>query len=206
MKIISIEGNIGSGKSTFLDFLKKSLQNPRICFLDEPIQEWNSVVDEHGVTILEKFYESKSYAFSFQMMAYISRLSMLTKAIKSKKYDIIITERGLGTDKNVFCQMLYDSKSICKIEYTIYNKWFDEFKIKEHIHYVYLKTTPDVSHKRIMIRNRKGESNMAMSYVNKCHDYHEKWLSKVECLVLDANPENDPKELQLKLKEFVTLI
>ena len=60
------------------------------------------------------------------MMAYISRLSLLRKALK-EEYDIIFTERSIYTDKNVFAQMLYDSKQMSTTEYLIYNKWFNEF-------------------------------------------------------------------------------
>ena len=40
--LISIEGNIGSGKSTIIDFLK-SLNNDNIVFVDEPVDEWLNI-------------------------------------------------------------------------------------------------------------------------------------------------------------------
>jgi len=105
--------------------------------------------------MLENYYkDSKKYAFSFQIMAYIIRLSIFKKAINSKKYDIIITERSLYTDKHAFCQMLYDVHYIEEIDYKKYNKWFDEFNMNVPIHYVYLKTYPQVSYERVIQRNR----------------------------------------------------
>ena len=87
LKIISIEGNIGSGKSTVINSLKQlySISNkiPKIYFLEEPVSEWETFKDCNGKNIIEKFYaDQKKYSFSFQMMAYISRLSMLKNAIK----------------------------------------------------------------------------------------------------------------------------
>ena len=98
-KIISIEGNIGSGKSTILEYLKIFYKdNTNVLFLDEPVSEWNKVVDNDGVTILEKYYENPvKYAFPFQMMAYISRLSVIKKALLTD-CEIIITERSVHTD------------------------------------------------------------------------------------------------------------
>ena len=123
MKIISIEGNIGSGKSTFMKKLKENNKDKRVLFLDEPVEEWNTIKDIDGKNIIEKYYSNQEkYAFSFQMMAYISRLTLLKRAFESKKYEIIITERSLYTDKNVFCKMLYDDGLINLIEYKIYNK------------------------------------------------------------------------------------
>ena len=81
MKIVSIEGNIGSGKSTLIDILKKS--NLNYVFIPEPVSLWNEIKDHDGTTILERYYQDpKSYAFSFQMMAYISRLNLLKTTVE----------------------------------------------------------------------------------------------------------------------------
>jgi len=202
MKVISIEGNIGSGKSTLVEELKKSIKSDRICFLEEPVNIWNSIVDIEGVTMLENYYkDTKKYAFAFQMMAYISRLSILKKAIKSEKYDLIITERSLHTDKYVFCQMLHDNNLIDHLEYSVYNKWFDEFNIIENIQYVYLKTDPNVSYERVLKRSRPGET-IPLSYLANCSKYHDDWLSTKDVLLINANMENT-KEI---MEEWITLI
>ena len=46
----------------------------------------------------------KNNAFPFQMMAYISRLSLLKNAIRENPDSIIICERCLQTDKYVFAK------------------------------------------------------------------------------------------------------
>ena len=106
-RIISIEGNIGSGKSTLLGNLKKSLAStPGVVFLKEPVDDWATITDVDGVTMLEKFYANqKEYAFPFQMMAYISRLALFKNTIKENPGAIIITERSLNTDREVFAKM-----------------------------------------------------------------------------------------------------
>jgi deoxyadenosine/deoxycytidine kinase len=108
--IVSIEGNIGSGKSTLLSNLRETLKDRNdIVFLKEPVDEWEKITDENGLTMLEKFYSNqKAYSFPFQMMAYISRLALLKEAVKNNPSSIIITERSLFTDKMVFAKMLYD--------------------------------------------------------------------------------------------------
>lgn len=138
-QIISIEGNIGSGKSTLLAHLKEKYKNSsNILFLREPVDEWEGIKDENGVTMLQKFYnDQKTYAFSFQMMAYISRLALLKDAIKNNPNSIIITERSLFTDKMVFAKMLCESGNIEEVNYQIYLKWFEcfacEYPIKNNI-------------------------------------------------------------------------
>ena len=90
----------------------KNIGLSNIIFLQEPVDEWTKI-KINNVTILEKFYqEPDKYAFSFQMMAYISRLAILQKAIKENPDAIIISERCLLTDKYVFAKMLHDSNKI----------------------------------------------------------------------------------------------
>lgn len=198
--IISIEGNIGSGKSTFVENLKQSYtrQNNKhdpinICFLQEPVDDWNAITDKKGETMLSKFYaDSQKYAFPFQMMAYISRLALLRTALK-QSYDIIITERCVETDKMVFAQMLYDDGKMEDVEYTIYNKWFAEFidDIPE-IYTIYLKTDPTVAKHRVDKRARNGET-IPLDYLTACHEYHERWLTAKDdtsIRIIDVNKDS----------------
>ena len=115
--ILSIDGNIGSGKSTlYADLQVYYANNPDICFVPEPVDEWSKIVDHQGTPILTNLYKDTSkYAFRFQMMAYISRLVILKQAL-TKGYDIIISERSLNTDRNIFAKMLYDDGKICEVE------------------------------------------------------------------------------------------
>jgi deoxyadenosine/deoxycytidine kinase len=215
IKLISIEGNIGSGKSTLLESLKKHFKsNNNIIFLKEPVDEWSKIKDENGITILEKFYcDQEKYSFSFQMMAYISRLKLLketiqqlTKSIKKitqqiiVNYEndeetylevptyIIITERSLFTDKMVFAKMLYDTGKIEHVNYQIYlncfNAFADEFTVNKVI---YVRADPETCHQRISTRHRDGENNIPIDYLKSCTQYHENMLNKnlPECVCND---------------------
>tara|TARA_Y100000817_G_C16848350_1_gene541007 strand:- start:1185 stop:1841 length:657 start_codon:yes stop_codon:yes gene_type:complete len=190
--IISVEGNIGSGKSTLVEELRKMYAGtPHICFLQEPVDIWNTIKDHDGTTMLTKFYSNaQKYSFAFQMMAYISRLSLLKNALKNN-YDVIVVERSMYTDKKVFAKMLYDAKNIEEVEYQIYHKWFDEF-IEDipPLKIIYVKTSPEVAHQRVQKRGREGE-NIPLEYLRNCHKYHEDWLDHVdEKLLIDGNTDN----------------
>jgi deoxyadenosine/deoxycytidine kinase len=215
IQIISVEGNIGTGKSTFLKKLKARLSsNQRFCFLEEPIDIWTSITDENGVNIIEKYYQNQTkYAFAFQMMALISRLTSLKEIIASKKYDVIIMERSLYTDNNVFAKMLYDDKKIEEIEYAIYKKWYNDF-VNEFppINFVYLTCDPVVSAKRVEKRNRLGET-IAIEYLENCHKYHDNWLLKENnfrypVIILDANCDinDNPEIIENWINQIETLI
>ena len=192
--IFSIEGNIGSGKSTLVKILKEQLftaNGKKIIFLQEPVDEWESIKDESGESILEKFYSNQQkYAFSFQMMAYISRISLLKNTIKKNPSSIIITERSVYTDKEVFAKMLYNDGKIEKVNYDIYLKWFDEFTKDIHINgIIYVQAKPMISSQRVKKRNRVGEI-IPLTYLIKCHKYYESWLeNQPNIYVFDENKE-----------------
>lgn len=208
--IITIEGNIGSGKSTLVNHLSDAFNDSdSVYFLQEPVDEWNKITDDTGKTMIEKYYENQEkYAFSFQMMAYISRLTLLRNVLKTNP-KIIITERSIFTDKNVFASMLYKDNKIEKVEYTIYNQWFDEFlKDIPHISTIYVRTDPKIAKERVDMRARKGET-IPLDYLQLCHDYHEQWLYQNETanddtLILNGNV--DINKNPEKLTEWIRLI
>ena len=180
--LISIEGNIGAGKSTILENLEKHLDPSlagKILFLKEPLDIWEQFHDEDGKNILQKFYANQHrYAFTFQVMAFITRLSLLKKAIKENpEVDIIIIERSLCADKNIFMNMLHDDTIVDQIEFDSYDKWYDEYSNEYRVDAViYMDSDPEVCGLRINKRNRDGEDNIPIEYLRKCRDYHTKWL------------------------------
>ena len=185
-KIISIDGNIGSGKSTILSYLKHVYStNDEIIFLKEPVDEWQNICDENNIPILQLFYANQErYAFAFQIMAYISRLKILRNTIKTLNPDqnyIIITERCLFTDRYVFAEMLKNQQKIEYVCYQIYQQWFDEFVLDLPIsHIIYINTTPIKCYERIHKRSRSGEELIPINYLNECNEQHNKYLSIME--------------------------
>jgi deoxyadenosine/deoxycytidine kinase len=192
--LISVDGNIGSGKSTTWEMLKETCKDRLdVHFVEEPVGLWENIKDEHGVPILTNFYKDhKKYAFRFQMMAYISRLALLRKTVREHAgCRIIITERSVDTDRNIFAKMLYDAGDIAHDEYIIYNMWFDEFiRDLPVAGLIYIRADPEKCLERIVKRGREGET-IPLEYVQKCHDYHENWINGITCkkLVIDANAE-----------------
>jgi deoxyadenosine/deoxycytidine kinase len=230
--IISFDGNIGSGKSTTCEEYEQYLKNEikksaeeqtaplfpnitsfeeEVCFLDEPVALWNEVCDENGVNILTNLYKNiRANAFKFQMMAYISRLSLLRKAVKNPKVKLIITERSVETDRNVFAKMLYDAGDISHDEFQIYTLWFDEFLTDVPLSgIVYIHASPDICLERIHKRARTGET-IQPEYIERCHQYHEDWIRGRNCplLELPANEDMDqsPTVMSERMKRITDFI
>jgi len=198
LKIFSLDGNIGSGKSTLIHLLKEnrdSLQNNigrEIIFLQEPVDDWKNIVDENNKNLIENYYvDQNKWGFSFQITTLISRISQL-KNIKDYGCEVVvITERSISSDKNVFCKMLYDDGIINTLDYNIYNRWYDEF-IKDFplTGNIYLKTEPEKAYERVLKRNRNEEEGIPLEYLKKCNDYHNKWLlNESKKLIIDGNKD-----------------
>lgn len=211
--IISIDGNIGSGKSTLVSQLKATFSDmPNVHFIQEPVDTvWNRVVDKNGETLLSNFYKNPSeHAFTFQMMAYISRLSILKDAVRNLDYDVIITERSLETDRNVFEKMLYAQGIITDLEHAVYNMWFNEFYKEVRCQaIIYIQASVDTCMKRIQQRGREGET-ISRDYIAECVRYHEEWIMNDTRAKLVVNADHDSLANEVnrdnKILQVVTFI
>ena len=124
--IISIDGNIGSGKSTLMKILKKNFES--YYFVDEPVDKWLATKDDENKNLLTNFYENKNrWSYTFQNYAFITRSKDLLEAVEVNKaksiYEyfkvlfnrlifgkrlVIFTERSILTDRSAFAEMLHD--------------------------------------------------------------------------------------------------
>jgi deoxyadenosine/deoxycytidine kinase len=194
--ILSIEGNIGAGKTTIIEKMKERLQSDEIIFVKEPVDQWEHFRNRSdGENILTKFYNDQPrYAFTFQVMAYSTRLSLLRRTIRENpNAKVIVCERSLDADRNIFAKMLRDENKMSDIEFQIYDHFFQEYSEKDEFrisnepigeHYqkynlsgvIYIDADPEICSMRIKKRSREGESYIPVEYLNNCRDYHETWL------------------------------
>ena len=208
--IISIEGNIGAGKTTIVQELHKRFQNKKnIIFVKEPVDIWETITDNDGETILQKFYaEPSKYAFQFQVMALTTRLTLIRDTIRNNpNCDMLICERSIDADKEIFAKMLHDDGLITDLDYKIYclmaNEHAKDFNVAGHI---YINADADVCFKRIHKRSRDGEAGIELSYLEKCKKYHDEWLGKYERWDCNNNTTNSTKVLDLLTNEDASYI
>ena len=212
VRIYSCEGNIGAGKTTLLSHIEdmvKSFNDYQIIILREPVDIWSMVCSPDGLNILENFYKDPvKYAFPFQVLAFTTRLSLLKTAIKENPHcEVIICERSLYADGNIFAKMLYDDGTMDDLSYQIYRKMYED-AIEDFplTCVIYLTIPHDICAKRIVQRGRSGEENISLDYLEKCSKYHETWLNQLNLRfqVIRMN-ENDVNEF-IKNGEIINLI
>lgn len=203
-----LEGNVGTGKSTFL---KKLRDIPDVNIIFEPVDEWVSIKNkDSGKNLLEEFYsDQERWAYTFQSIAFRTRINNIVRAPGDK---INIMERSMFTDRNVFAKTCYENAKMTDIEWADYTSWFDWLTKSFNVNpsgYIYLRAEPDVSYDRVKIRNRGGEESIPLEYLKSLHDKHDDWLlNETNVLVLDVNEdfENNPaklSEMVIKVLNFV---
>lgn len=188
MHIFAIEGNIGSGKTTFLRQIE-NLQGDNIQVIYEPVDTWVSSVDSNGKNILDYFYsDMKKFAAIFQTYALATRMKTLDQIDPTKKY--IFIERSIFSDKFVFAQNCLNEGLMNEIEMNVYEAMrsylWDRFN--QTITHVYLKTDVETCFNRIhQKRKREEESNISKEYLQKLHNLHEAWLNKSGEIIIGGN-------------------
>ena len=202
--IISIEGNIGVGKSTFINILKSKWEGVEEgekgekvgCeVIPEPVDMWKNLVNTDGKNILQTFYEDiPRWAYSFQNVACITRMIKMEDIIRKSNSKYIFLDRSLGTDKNVFEAMLYDQGKINQMEHQMYTLWCDFYhqyvRSQSDQIYIYLKASPKTCASRIKKRARVEEESIGLDYLKGLNDYHDTWLlNEPNTIVIDCEEE-----------------
>lgn len=166
MTIITIDGNIGSGKTSVLNYLHRNYKLP----VDlEPIDNWN--------TYLKDLYDDNNNVFKFQVRIWLDRCWIQEKPEKNT----ILIERSPEFIKNVFVETALDYKMINEVEKELI---FDLHKKTDELWddniYIYLRTSPDSCFNRIKKRNRVSEKNITLDYIKCIHTKHEKTLEEMQ--------------------------
>ena len=188
--IISIEGNIGVGKSTFINILKTKWTDSEV--VTEPVEMWKDLVGSDGKNILQTFYEDiPRWGYSFQNVACITRMMKIEETIRKTNSKYIFLDRSLGTDKNVFEAMLHDCGQINQLEHSMYNLWCDFYhkyvRPQNDIIYIYLKASPETCANRIKKRGRIEEESIEIEYLVGLDKYHNAWLTPSDKSVSNPN-------------------
>ena len=178
--IFTVEGNIGSGKTTILKELDGLTFNKKHVVVFEQVKEWSEMKDEENLDILTLFYKDKSkYSYIFQSYVLFSRVHHMLDTIHSNPDAIIICERSHFTDLYVFARALYESKDLSEIEWKVYNQWHRQLREFLNITItgiIYIKTDAETCSRRMKIRNRTGEECVPLDYLKILEDKHDRWL------------------------------
>jgi deoxyadenosine/deoxycytidine kinase len=160
--MISIEGNVGVGKSTVLKILEKDAR-----VREEQVEAW---------TLLAPFYQDRSLAFFFQLQ--------ILASFADAKCDYL--ERS-PQSALLFTKILFDDKNLTLFEYELLKIVASKlFKPKQHI---YLRLDAKICLERIKNRRREGEDLISLPYLEKIEKEHDAFFTNVIHLTGNESPE-----------------
>ena len=179
-----LEGNIGAGKTTLLNKIKehglgngtKSLQPIEVVF--EPVNSWHK--QKSGQSLLTNFYaDIPRWGYTLETYAMACRVrEHIAEQAKNNPFKLI--ERSIYSGHYCFAHNSYHNGGMSRLEWLIYNQWFHFLvrnKCQAPLGFIYLTCDPATCLERIKLRNRAGEDNISLQYLEQIHERHEIFLS-----------------------------
>jgi deoxyadenosine/deoxycytidine kinase len=175
MAFFVVEGNIGAGKSTFLELVGKRL-NAQLVF--EPCQAWQDVGGAGN--LLDAFYkDGKRWAYTFQSYAFITRVLAQEGQAKNNPHALQLVERSVYSDRYCFAKNAYETGLMSSLEWALYGEWFEwivQNRLEQPAGFIYLRTDPEICYDRLKMRARSEEAEVSLEYLKLLHEKHENWL------------------------------
>ncbi|XP_018572038.1 deoxynucleoside kinase-like isoform X2 [Anoplophora glabripennis] len=203
---VSIEGNIGAGKSTLIKYFSSM---PGIETFAEPIEWWRNL---QGHNLLELMYSDiHEWLKVFQSYVQFTRLRVQTTKPKSSSTTVQMFERSVQNNRFCFLEQAYQSGYLHGADYAVMDQWYRWMRANVDISLdliVYLRSSPEVVFERVKARARPEEAGLSLQYLKELHESHERWLmtnderfNTIPVLVLDADKTLDEIVEQYKKNE-----
>jgi len=176
---IAIAGNMGSGKSTLVEFLHRTYDVV-------PFYEPN---DENPY--LGDFYKDmKRWAFQSQLY-FLSNKFRLHQEL-DRQPGVVALDRTIFEDAEVFATALHQMRKISKRDWQTYMGLYSAIldAIRPPDLMIYLRCSMRPLRQRIRLRGRRMERDVPLSYLKRLERLYENWISNYsmsEVLVLETD-------------------
>ncbi len=176
---IAIAGNMGSGKSTLVEFLHRT-------YGVVPFYEPN---DENPY--LADFYKDmKRWAFQSQLY-FLSNKFRLHQEL-DRQPGVVALDRTIFEDAEIFATALHQMRKISKRDWATYRGFYEAIldAIRPPDLLIYLRCSMRPLRQRIRLRGRKMEQDVSLAYLKRLERLYEDWIadySMSEVLVLETD-------------------
>ncbi len=176
---IAIAGNMGSGKSTLVEFLARTYDV-------SPFYEPN---DENPY--LPDFYKDmKRWAFRSQLY-FLSNKFRLHQEL-DRTPGVVALDRTIFEDAEIFATALHQMRKIDERDWQTYWGFYQAIldAIKPPDLMIYLRCSMRPLRQRIKLRGRAMEQDVPLAYLKRLERLYEKWIASYEMsevLVLETD-------------------
>jgi len=178
-KTIAIAGNIGSGKSSLVEFLTRT-------YGIEPFYEPN---DENPY--LPDFYlDMKRWAFHSQLYFLSNKFRMHQQL--EQMSGVVVLDRTIYEDAEIFATALHKMHKFTGRDWDTYWSFYEVIldAIRPPDLMIYLRCSMRTLRQRIRMRGRAMEQDIPLAYLKRLEGLYEQWLSNYqfgEVLVLETD-------------------
>ncbi len=176
---IAIAGNMGSGKSTLVEFLSRT-------YGVKPFYEPN---DENPY--LADFYKDmKRWAYQSQLY-FLSNKFRLHQEL-DRQPGVVALDRTIFEDAEIFATALMQMRKISKRDWDTYQGFYGAIldAIRPPDLLIYLRCSMRTLRRRIRLRGRQMEQDVPLAYLKRLDRLYEKWIKSYcmsDVLVLDTD-------------------
>lgn len=172
--VLTVEGNIGVGKSTTLAGLKaRFADDSRVAFVDEDVVGW----DRYG--LLAGLYDGTLHKGLFQACALMPQIANLHRALQDPNVELVVTERSPWSNFHIFAEANLDATHLNAYEYVFMGmvELLKPFDLR--VHMVFLDVPPETAMERLLSRARASEKTVAAEYIRLLDVHHRKFMEEV---------------------------
>ena len=176
---IAIAGNIGSGKSTLVDFLTRT-------YGVSPLYEPN----EENPYLTDFYKDMKRWAFRSQLYFLSSKFRIHQQL--DRMPDVAVLDRTIFEDAEIFATALRDMRKIDARDWETYWGFYQAIldAIKPPDLLIYLRCSMRTLRRRINERGRAMEKGVPLAYLKRLGRLYEAWIGSYkmsEVLILETD-------------------
>ncbi|PIR16316.1 MAG: deoxynucleoside kinase [Deltaproteobacteria bacterium CG11_big_fil_rev_8_21_14_0_20_49_13] len=168
-KYIAIAGNMGSGKSSLVDFLCRE-------YGFKPFFEPNDI----NPYLADFYKDMKKWAYHSQLHFLTHKFRIHQELDRSK--EIVVQDRTIHEDAEIFCTNLYKSGFLHKRDYNTYMSLYRTIlgSIQPPDVMIYLECPLRTLKKRISKRGRQIEKGVPDKYLQGLEKLYKRWIDKYD--------------------------
>lgn len=178
-KIITVSGNVGSGKTTLIHKISKEL--PDAYIFSENAND--------NLYLADFYVNMKKWAYHSRIDFLQQKLSDYLKIERLESYKYVIFDRGFD-ELQLFVSCLNKLSILSDRDYASYIKLMNTVSclIKPSDLIIYMHCNPQTSLKRILNRGIAYEKDIELHYIELLYNAYEDWISNYKD-VLQINTE-----------------
>lgn len=170
--VVTVDGNIGTGKTTLLKHLHERYGYK---IIEEPVESWKP--------FLENMYKKNKGFFEFQLQAWLDMAWTNRIRQENSNHSIVVIERSPLFTREVFVDALALTNKISDHQLRILDDCYSRTsQLDAPDIQFYLRLPPEISMQRIQKRGRTEENSLNADYVTLIHELHEHAFDKFYCM------------------------